>query len=150
MLSRPVFKALFVFSMLSSFCKTNPAYAENQTISKETSNEKLAFKLVSKFWKAVERQDVKLYTELLAPHFQGINIAGIYTRSEQITGLKNLTVTSFKLENLKASSFEDTLVISYDFHAHGHDIVSGPCIDIWHKKHNKWKQISHTYVPFQK
>jgi len=149
MLSRSVFKALFIFGMLSSVCITKPALAQSHTLSKEASEQKLAFKLVTKYWKAVERQDVKLYSHFLAPHFQGINISGIYTRNDQISGLESLTVTSFKLENLKASSFNDTLVISYDFQAQGQGIVSGPSMDIWHKKHNKWKLISHTYVPFQ-
>jgi hypothetical protein len=132
---------------LGALCTSQPAYAQGDSSTHET--EKLAKKLVNKFWKDVEHQDVKAYSKLLAPHFQGINISGAYTRAQQISGLKGLTVTSFKITKLIASRFQDTLVISYDFTAQGMGIVSGPSVDIWHKKDQKWKQISHTYVPFQ-
>lgn len=127
-------------------CANQTAYALTDA---NQATHKLARRLVTQFWNDVKHQDVKAYSHLLAPHFQGINISGVYTRSDQISGLQSLTVTKFKITKLIASRFNSTLVISYDFSAKGKDIVSGPCIDVWHKNGPHWKQVSHTYVPFQ-
>lgn len=116
--------------------------------SSEERTEEIAEALVNRFWTEVKNANVKGYSKLLAKGFQGINIDGIYTRKDQITGLKNLTVTSFKINHLIASKFDNTLVISYHFHAEGQGIVSGPSIDIWQREGFFWKQISHSYVPF--
>jgi len=115
----------------------------------ERDTEKLAKTLVTKFWDEVKDQNVRGYSELLAFPFQGENISGHYNRRQQIAGLKGLTLTKFKLKNLIAARYCDTLVISYDFWAKGTGVTSGPSIDIWKQGKRDWKLISHTYVPFQ-
>lgn len=122
---------------------------EGSSASHEESTEKLAMALVAKFWKEVEHQNVEGYSKLLAIGFQGLNISGHYNRNDQISGLEGLTVTKFKLKNLIAARYLDTLVISYDFLAQGTGVTSGPSIDIWHQEKCHWELVSHSYVPFQ-
>jgi len=130
-------------------CTNQTVYAhENSSVLFEKGSDKLAERLVTRFWNDVKHANVKAYSKLLAPHFQGINIFGVFTRSQQISGLQGVTVTKFTIKKLISSRYDDTLVISYDFLAEGNGIVSGPSIDVWRKIDHKWKQISHTYVPF--
>ncbi len=121
------------------------AYAEETF---HTPTEQLAKKLVKRFWTAVKHQHVHAYSNLLAPQFQGMNISGSFTRSQQISGLKNLTLTKFKISQLVASRHNDALVVTYNFTAKGKHVVSGPSMDIWQRQGRHWKQISHTYVPY--
>ena len=116
--------------------------------AKNSHSETTGYHLVNSFWTNVMKQDVRAYSNMRASNFQGLNIDGIYSRQDQITGLSNLSVTSFQLNNLTTSRFGKTLVISYNFNATGDGIVSGPSIDVWHKSGKTWKQISHSYVPF--
>lgn len=134
---------------VGALCFCEPGYASKCSSSSEASTQVLATHLVTKFWNDVKEQDVTAYSRLIAKRFQGLNTAGHYNKDEQIAGLQGLTVTAFTLNNLIAARYEDTLVISYDFLAEGSGIVSGPSIDIWHKKKCRWKLISHSYVPFQ-
>lgn len=138
-----LFGSIVALGVLSS---SQMAYADNES-NKDV--EKLAKRLVNQFWTDVKLAKVKSYSRLLAHHFQGINTSGVYTRKQQIAGLQSVTVTAFTITKLIASKFGNTLVISYDFTAQGQGIVSGPSIDVWHKKGHEWKQISHSYVPFQ-
>lgn len=115
----------------------------------EESNEELATQLVNRFWKNVEHQRTKAYSNLLAIGFQGLNEQGHYDREDQIRGLKHSTLRSFKIKHLTAKRYAETLVISYDFYAHGKGLTSGPSIDVWHRRNRTWKLISHSYVPFQ-
>lgn len=127
-------------SLVAFECSTSSSINE--------SDQKLGRKLVNQYWNDVKHQDVQSYANKISKHFHGISIQGIYDKCQQVNGLENLTVTSFRLENLVAVRYCNTLEISYNFHAEGEGIVSGPSIDIWHKKGEKWKLISHTYVPF--
>src|SRR5262249_33012296 len=112
------------------------------------NTEKLAKCLVSEFWLNVVIQDVEAYSNLIAKEFQGLNVSGHFNKEDAVKGLMNLTVDSFILKNLVAARYHHTLVISYDFLAKGHGIVSGPTFDVWHKIGSHWKLISHGYVPF--
>lgn len=134
---------------LGTLSASKPKDARKELKSSKKSSQRLGFTLVNHFWEEVEEQDVNAYSELLAPHFQGINVDGIYTRSEQISGLEGLTVTSFTITNLIAARYCNTLVVSYDFTAEGDGVTSGPSIDIWEEKDHEWKLISHSYVPYQ-
>lgn len=114
----------------------------------EVNTEETAYRLVHNFWRAVKYQNVEEYSRLLAPGFQGLNLNGHYNREEQISGLENLTLRKFRIKDLVASRYGDTLVISYNIFAKGEGFTPGPSIDIWHCKNNCWKQVSHSYVPF--
>jgi len=141
-------KAVFASTIVcGSLCVSVPASA--QEYIEKSATHHLASKLVTNFWNQVKKQDVKAYSKLFARDFQGMNVAGAYTRKQQIAGLQALTVTSFKITRLIASQVKDTLVVSYNFKAKGRNIVSGPSMDIWQKIDRRWQQISHTYVPYQ-
>jgi hypothetical protein len=138
--------------LLGSFCLTETAHAhcdKCSSSSKEISTQKLARSLVKHYWNEVKEENVKGYSRLIALGFQGLNINGIYNRNDQISGLQGLTVTKFRIEDLVAARYKNTLVISYEFLAEGTGIVSGPSIDIWFENDGEWKLISHSYVPFQ-
>lgn len=115
----------------------------------EDSTKHLAKHLISSYWSEVVDQDVSGYSSLISKKFQGLNESGHYDRQEQISGLKDLTVTQFKLKNLIAARFGDTIVASYDFIAEGSGVTSGPSLDVWHQKEKCWKLVSHSYVPFK-
>jgi hypothetical protein len=117
-------------------------------ISDEKNPEALAEELITKFWKAIERQHKKAYSFLLAPGFQGLNINGRYDREQQIEGLESLTIKHFKIKNIVARCLGNTLVASYDLHAKGHGVTSGPNQDTWHRRGKIWKLVAHAYVPF--
>lgn len=135
---------MFVIGML---CMNQTALAHE--CSDHSSSEHLATELVHQFWNDVKRQNVEAYSRLISSDFQGLNTDGIYNRKNQISGLEGLTVRSFSIQNLTAARYDNTLVISYDFVARGRGIVSGPSIDVWHKRKYKWKLVSHSYVPFK-
>ncbi|MBS0635323.1 MAG: hypothetical protein JSR37_07670 [Verrucomicrobia bacterium] len=122
-----------------------PLSAKNAPKQEHTAE---GYRLVHSFWNCVMNQDVVCYSKKLACNFQGLNLDGVYTQQDQISGLLGLTVTSFELQNLLTAKSGNTLVISYDLYATGEGIVSGPSIDVWHKTHDGWKMISHSYVPF--
>lgn len=136
------------FCALGTLCFVPSVHASEQQQNAEYSNHKLANTLVHRFWRDVEEQDVAGYSRQIALRFQGLNISGHYDRDEQIAGLESLTVTKFKIKNLSAAKYEDTLVVSYDFLAKGEGVTSGPCIDVWFHRNGEWKLISHSYVPF--
>lgn len=121
------------------------AYAEETF---HTPTKQLARKLVTRFWTAVKHQHVNAYSNLLAPQFQGMNISGSFTRNQQISSLKTIRMTHFKISQLVASRHKDTLVVTYNFTAKGKNITSGPSMDIWQRQGSHWKQVSHTYVPY--
>ena len=125
------------------------AHEDSSTSFNVSPREQLIARLVNTFWESVQRQDVRAYSKMLAPKFQGINIYGVYDRAQQIAGLQGLTVKKFKITHVFAAKYNDTLTISYNFTAEGRGIVSGPSIDIWQRINQKWKLISHTYVPYQ-
>lgn len=133
---------------MGTLCLTPDVHGGEKQENVEYLNHKLASTLVHRFWRDVQHQDVAGYSSQLALRFQGLNIQGHYDRNEQIEGLENLTVTKFKIKNLHAARYDDTLVISYDFLAKGEGITSGPSIDVWFHRNSEWKQISHSYVPF--
>lgn len=136
--------------IFGSFCVNQNANANECSDSPfKNSTDKLASKLVNHFWDEVQQQNVTGYSHLITTDFQGLNIHGVFNKEDQVSGLQGLTVTKFKIENLVAARYKSSLVISYDFLAEGKGIVSGPSIDIWHKKEGHWKQISHSYVPFE-
>ncbi len=142
-------KRTLIFCLLFCICSCgflSAAQAANK--SENSQNQAIGYHLVNSFWNSVMQQDVRSFSSKLACNFQGLNIGGTYNRQDQITGLSTLTVTSFHLTNLTASRCGKTLVISYDFYAMGNGIVSGPSIDVWYKCGKRWKQISHSYVPF--
>lgn len=143
-------KLLFTFLCVLGSFSINIAHSHESTCKcpKAEFSQKLGRILVQRFWKDVENQNVRAYSDQFDDTFQGLNLEGIYNKASQIEALKNLTVTSFKLKKLISVRHENTLVISYDFYAQGEGIVSGPCIDIWVKKGKEWKQVSHSYVPF--
>lgn len=133
---------------MGTLCLTPAMHAGNKQENLEQLNHKLASTLVHRFWHDVEEQNVAGYSSKIALRFQGLNISGHYNRADQISGLENLTVTKFKIKNLLAARYDDTLVVSYDFLAKGEGITSGPCIDVWFHRNSEWKLISHSYVPF--
>ncbi len=138
-----------IFYVLFCICSCSFLSAAHVAVKEEnSSNQTTGYHLVNSFWNSVMKQDIGKYSSKLACNFQGLNIDGIFNRQEQIAGLSSLTVTSFYLSNLTTSRSGETLVISYDFYATGNGIVSGPSIDVWQKCGKKWKQISHSYVPF--
>ncbi|MBA3721891.1 MAG: nuclear transport factor 2 family protein [Parachlamydiaceae bacterium] len=112
----------------------------------EKSLQKFARELVTEFWTDVQNKDVKAFSKLMALNFQGLNIAGAFTRSEQIAGLSSLNIQSFKIQQLVATRDKNTIVITYDFIAIG-DATNGPSIDVWSKTARHWKLVSHSYVP---
>lgn len=130
-------------------CCSLPIGAAEHCSDANSSADKLGCKLVSHFWSDVQHQDVAGYSRLLAARFQGLNTDGHYDKKEQISGLKDLTVSKFALKHLIAAQYGNTLVVSYDFVAKGQGIVSGPSIDVWQKKSCQWKLVSHSYVPYE-
>ncbi len=109
----------------------------------------VAHRLVHNFWSAVEHQNTKLYSKLIADCFQGLNIDGHYDKKDQIEGLESLRILRFKIHRLHAVRQGDTLVVSYDFQARGQGVTSGPSIDVWRTHGHYWRLISHSYVPFK-
>ena len=114
------------------------------------SAKKLGEKLEHEFWNNVKNQNVKAYSYLLAEIFQGLSITGVYSREDEINGLKQATLKKFRIENLCATQRKDVLVVSYDLVAHGKGITSGPEIDVWNKIKDEWKIVSSSYVPFER
>lgn len=152
--SEAIFKKIFkcVCTYLLTFGIFYFVSADARECSKwcqENDSQKIGEKLVSQFWQNVEKQDICAYSKAIACSFQGLNLAGIYDREDQIFGLSHLTVTAFELKNLVQTQEGNTLIVSYDFYALGEGIVSGPSIDVWHKTSQGWKQVSHSYVPFE-
>jgi len=140
-------KGLCVFMLVVGIvCLTQTVHAQES--SNQSSSDRLAHELVHQFWNDVKLGDVDAYSRLIESNFQGLNTKGIYNRNNQISGLEGLTVKSFSIKDLVAAKSGDTLVISYQFHARGTGIVSGPSIDVWSKRKFRWKLISHSYVPF--
>lgn len=133
---------------IGALCICQPGYASKWSSSSEKSTRTLARHLVTEFWNDVKEQEVTAYSKQISNRFQGLNTSGHYNKDEQIAGLQGLTVTAFTLNHIVAARYKDTLVIAYDFLAEGVGIVSGPSIDIWHKKKCRWNLISHSYVPF--
>lgn len=146
-----VYSALYtaVFAC-SALALSSSAYAHehHSTGEEEPDTNEIAYRLVNNFWRAVEHQNVQKYSRMLSHCFQGLNISGHYNREDQISGLENLTIDRYRIRDLIASRFGDTLVISYNLYATGEGIVPGPSIDVWHKENCSWKQVSHSYVPF--
>lgn len=134
---------------LGIFCIVSADARECSQSCQENDSQKIGEELVSQFWQNVEKQDIRAYSKAIACSFQGLNLAGIFDRADQIYGLSHLTVTAFELKNLVQTSQGKNLVVSYDFYALGEGIVSGPSIDVWHKTSQGWKMISHSYVPFE-
>lgn len=108
----------------------------------------LGLALETEFWTLVQEHKVQEFAQKISPIFQGLSIAGIDTRDEQINGLASSIVGSFSIQNPVASRFGDTLVISYDFIAVNSNLTSGPTISIWKKSGCNWRMVSHSYVPF--
>lgn len=144
-----LYAALLALGMLSFSQSLDAVECSSESSSSHHhSGQKLGRRLVTFFWNNVKAQNVSVYSDLIADRFHGLNIQGIYNKCQQVSGLKSLTVTKFKLKHLKTVKYHHTLEISYDFHAKGVGIVSGPSIDIWHRHGKEWKLISHSYVPF--
>lgn len=108
----------------------------------------LAQQLVESFWRDVQQQNVAAYSKKIATQFQGLNLEGIYDKSQQVQGLSEATLTTFQINHLRAARYGNTLQVAYDFLAEGEGIVSGPSLDTWRKERCGWKLIAHAYVPF--
>ena len=135
--------SLFAFSALS----LNIAYANCHHPSSDDLE--LGIELETNYWTQVQEHNVKEFSHLIAPIFQGINISGVYTRDQQIAGLAKSTLASFSINNPIAKRDHDVLVFSYDFVAIESNLTNGPSITVWKKIDCSWKIISHTYVPFR-
>lgn len=147
--SKSLFKGLY-FSIMALGAISMPCDVqaqESQYSDKELCN-KFGYHLTHHFWSDVKHKNVKAYSKQIASQFKGLNISGDYDKRDQITGLENLSLTDFSLENLKISRYATTLVVTYDFHAEGEGVTSGPSIDVWNLKDNSWKLVSHSYAPF--
>lgn len=132
---------------LSALCSTTTLTAENSN-HQNSENLKLGISLETRFWNLVQKQEVEEFSEKLAPIFQGLNVSGVYTRSQQIAGLAQASLISFQIRNPIATRSQDVLVFSYEFVAVGTGLTSGPSITVWKKHEHTWKIVSHSYVPF--
>src|SRR5680860_321110 len=82
----------------SAFALSSAAYGHEHHSNghHEEHAHKTAYDLVDNFWRAVQHQNVDEYSRLLAHGFQGMNLDGHYNRTEQISGLENLTLRKYK------------------------------------------------------
>lgn len=138
--------AFFVFSALNFL----PASLHAKPCKCNSSNElELGLQLETNFWKTVQKQNIDKLSKKIARIFQGINIAGIYTREEQISGLTGVTLTNFAITHPVSHCRKDVLVFSYDFFAPVESgLINGPTLSVWKKFGDSWKMVSHSYVPF--
>ncbi len=134
--------SLFVLSALN-FTTLHADHHHSQSDDLE-----LGIALETEYWTLVQNKNVKKFSAKLLPIFQGLNILGVYTREEQISGLAASTLFSFSINNPVSHRSGDTLVFSYDFVAIGSGLTSGPSITVWRKHKHSWKIASHSYVPF--
>lgn len=141
-----LYTCLFIFSTLS-FQETY-LHATCSTFDHCNALE-LGLRLETEYWETVQQQEIARLSKKIACIFQGLNISGIYTRQQQITGLTGVRLPFFFIENPVATCCQDTLVFSYDFIAPVESgLVSGPTLSIWRKFNCTWKLVSHSYVPF--
>lgn len=110
----------------------------------------LAHYLIHKFWGYVKHQQPENYSRLIACQFQGLDLSGYYNRHDQLASLENVRLEKFKIKNLAVTDREDTLIVSYIFHAKGSGISSGSFMETWKKvgSHCKWRLVSHAHVPY--
>lgn len=125
---------------LNAFCDRHPHESKDPL--------ELALALETNFWTLVQNHEVKKFSKLLASIFQGINISGAFDREEEIAGLATATLSSFSLNNPRATRFRDVLVFTYDFVATDSNLTNGPTISVWKKHDHSWKIVSHSFVPF--
>lgn len=109
---------------------------------------RLGTRLETEFWTLVQDQNIKEFSKKFTKIYQGFNISGAFSRSQQIKGLTGATLSGFTINNPVATRFQDVLVFSYDFVAFDSNLVSGPSVTIWKKYNKTWKIVSHSYVPF--
>ncbi len=80
----------------------------------------LARALLDRYWNDVKNENVKAYSSKIACGFQGLSLSGrIYNRNDQITGFQKIILTAFKIEEITAVRYDESLVISYNFLAEG-------------------------------
>lgn len=148
--SKVIFKGLYVSMMaLGAISIDGYVLAEEAQYFEKDNFNKFGYHLVRHFWNNVKNQNVRGYSKQIGAQFTGLNTSGEYDRKDQISGLENLILTDFTFQNLKTVRYENTLVIAYDFYAEGEEVTSGPSIDVWNLKDNRWNLISHSYVPFE-
>lgn len=105
------------------------------------------------FWKAVQNKDIEKFSDKLSHEFQGLNIDGIYDREEQIEGLTQADLISFKMSRIKVTFTPHAYVITYQFDSTGTGLTNGATMSVWARQHYhvdpklNWKMISHSYVP---
>ncbi len=115
--------------------------------SHEDNDLELGLKLETKFWTAVENQDVEKYSEKLSHIFQARSPTALYTREETINWLATVTLTSFTVTEETATRADNTLVVSYLFTATGTNIsTSSTIVSVWKKQKGHWKLISRAFV----
>lgn len=78
-------------------------------------------KLVRHFWYNAIHKHVHTISDSISPQFQGLYMSdycndrgGFFTKSQLLQFLKNATVSSFSLSNIKTTKNKHTLVVTYD------------------------------------
>lgn len=136
--------SLFALSVMS--VHTTSLYADAEVCC---SDLELGIRLETCFWKTVQRQNICELSQKISAIFQGLNISGIYTREEQISGLTGVLLPFFEINDPVATRCNDVLVFSYEFVAPVESgLISGPSLTVWRKENRCWKIVSHSYVPF--
>lgn len=100
-------------------------------------------------WNSVQTQNKDVLAELISPIFLGGNIQGIRNYDNEIATLRNLSITSFVINNVVESQDEDIRIIAYDFTAAGPASINDHRISVWQRKKHKhhqffWQLISHS------
>lgn len=149
---KSVFRLTFLFGLVLLLTTSfhNPLVAMPSRTNHLHSEKalKLGLALETRFWKAVQKQQVRMFSNMLDETFQGLAVSGVFTRKEFIATLTGKTLTHFEFINPIVRSSKNTLVISYDFLGTGSDVTEGPTVDTWIKKNGAWKMTSSSFVPF--
>lgn len=126
----------------------NPLTANHSIHRYDTDSRLSGHSLEHDLWHLVQTHDDK-FEELISPLFLGRNTQGIRNYDAEIEALKNLSITSFAINNIIESQDEDIRIISYDFTATGANPINDHRISVWQRKKHKhhqffWQLISHS------
>jgi len=144
-----VFLGALFFGVISvGSVKANPAPIPPNFVVEDGDVLRLAIKLETEFWTAVQTHDLGQLSDILAPEFQGFGgVFDVISRIQEIQGLMDSTLTGFLLSNVVATRNHKVLVITYFLMvSENSTIIPGPTLSTWKKTKDGWQMVSHAFV----
>lgn len=104
--------------------------------------------LVHRFWKEVQRKEMHKLSSFITNDYQALTVNGVITKKQDLSNLKNISMTGFVLSHIRSTKHKHRLAVSYDL-----QVINGSTssffreIQVFEKRDGHWKVFATSFFP---